>query len=108
MNVLVLAPHTDDGELGCGGTIARLIDEGHTIWYAAFSICEESVPEGFPKDALEKEVKLATQSLGIKPENLILKKYPVRKFNTFRQEIFECFFHQTQPIISHQPQSPAF
>ena len=26
--VLVLAPHTDDGELGCGGTIARKIEEG--------------------------------------------------------------------------------
>ena len=26
--VLVLAPHTDDGELGCGGTVARLLEEG--------------------------------------------------------------------------------
>lgn len=23
--ILVLAPHTDDGEFGCGGTIAKLI-----------------------------------------------------------------------------------
>ncbi len=23
--VIVLAPHTDDGEIGCGGTIARFI-----------------------------------------------------------------------------------
>ena len=28
MKVLVLAPHTDDGELGCGGTIARFVEEG--------------------------------------------------------------------------------
>ena len=27
-NILVLAPHTDDGELGVGGTISRLIEEG--------------------------------------------------------------------------------
>ena len=26
--VLVLAPHTDDGEFGCGGTIVRLIEGG--------------------------------------------------------------------------------
>jgi LmbE family N-acetylglucosaminyl deacetylase len=89
MNVLILAPHTDDGELGCGGTISRLIEEGYNVYYAAFSICEESVPEGFPKDALEKEVKKATNFLGIKPENLVLKNYPVRKFNTYRQEILE-------------------
>jgi len=89
MDVLILAPHTDDGELGCGGTIARLIEEGHTVWYAAFSICEESVPDGFAKDALEREVKLATKSLGIAPDHLILKKYPVRKFTVHRQNILE-------------------
>ena len=26
--VLILAPHTDDGELGCGGTIAKLVESG--------------------------------------------------------------------------------
>ena len=26
--VLVLAPHTDDGEFGCGGTIAKCAEEG--------------------------------------------------------------------------------
>jgi LmbE family N-acetylglucosaminyl deacetylase len=87
--VLVLAPHTDDGELGCGGTIVRLLEEGNDVFYAAFSICEESVPEGFPKDSLEKEVKLATASLGIKKENLILFNYPVRKLNSRRQDILE-------------------
>src|SRR2546430_15964444 len=25
---LILAPHTDDGELGCGGTTARLVEAG--------------------------------------------------------------------------------
>src|SRR4029078_7184033 len=25
---LVLAPHTDDGEFGCGGSMARLVDAG--------------------------------------------------------------------------------
>ena len=36
-NILVLAPHTDDGEFGCGGTIAKLIDQGKNVFYAAFS-----------------------------------------------------------------------
>ena len=27
-NVLVLSPHTDDGELAAGGTMARFIEEG--------------------------------------------------------------------------------
>ncbi|MEO8151003.1 MAG: PIG-L family deacetylase, partial [Bacteroidia bacterium] len=36
--VLVLAPHTDDGELGCGGSINRKIEEGSEVYYVAFSI----------------------------------------------------------------------
>ena len=86
---LVLAPHVDDGELGCGGTMARMIEEGKTVYYIAFSICEDSVPEGFPKNILEVEVKKATATLGIKPENLIIKKYRVRTFPDFRQDILE-------------------
>src|SRR5688572_14873109 len=87
--VLVLAPHTDDGELGAGGTIAKLIESGADVYYAAFSTAEQSVPEGFPKDILKTEVKKATFKLGIKPENLLLYNYEVRKLNYVRQEILE-------------------
>lgn len=87
--ILILSPHTDDGEFGCGATIAKYIDEGKTVYYVAFSTCEESVPRGFPKNILEFEVKKATQELGINPENLIVKNYPVRRFNEYRQEILE-------------------
>lgn len=88
-NVLILAPHTDDGELGVGGTISRLIESGAKVTYIAFSTAEQSVPEGMPKDILKREVKAATQSLGIKLENLIIFNYEVRKLNYVRQEILE-------------------
>ena len=45
--VLVLAPHTDDGEFGCGGTMARLVEAGSDVRYVAFSIATRSLPEGF-------------------------------------------------------------
>ncbi len=87
--VLVLAPHTDDGELGCGGTIAKLASEGVEVYYIAFSLCENSLPEGLPPNTLEIEVKAATKVLGIAPENLIIFNFPVRMFKTYRQEILE-------------------
>ena len=87
--VLVLAPHTDDGEFGCGGTINKLIEEGNEVFYAAFSACERSVLDEFPSDILITEVKAATQVLGIKSENLFLFKYDVRTFNFHRQEILD-------------------
>ena len=87
--ILILAPHTDDGEFGCGGTINKLISEGADVYYAAFSACEQSVLPQFPKDILIKEVKAATQVLGIPPQNLLLFKYDVRTFNFHRQAILD-------------------
>lgn len=87
--ILVLAPHTDDGEFGCGASIARFIAEGADVYYAAFSLAEESVPPPFPKNILETEVKSATSVLGIKPDNLLLFKYRVRHFAYHRQDILE-------------------
>jgi N-acetylglucosamine malate deacetylase 1 len=87
--ILVLAPHTDDGELGAGGTIAKLLQLGNEVYYAAFSTAEQSVKEGFQKDILKTEVKNATKVLGIKEENLIVFNYEVRRLNYHRQEILE-------------------
>ena len=87
--VLVLAPHTDDGEFGCGGTIARLIKEGIEVHYVAFSACEQSVLPEFPSNILITEVAEATDVLGIKKDNLHLLKYDVRTFNFNRQAILD-------------------
>ena len=88
-NVLVLAPHTDDGELGAGATISLLVENGANVYYVAFSTAGASVPEGFPKDILKTEVKEATAKLGIPNSNLIIYEYEVRKLNYARQEILE-------------------
>ena len=88
--ILVLAPHTDDGEFGCGGSIARFIEEGKEIYYAAFSTAEESVPDPWPKDILKTEVKEATNRLGISQENVIIFDFKVRELSYHRQEILEA------------------
>lgn len=88
-NVLVLAPHTDDGELGAGGLINKLVLDGANVTYVAFSIAEDSVPAHLPNDILATEVKEATSVLGIKEKDLIVYRYPVRKLNYHRQEILE-------------------
>lgn len=87
--IVVLSPHTDDGELGCGATLARAISKGHEVYYLAFTGAEQSVPKGYPSNILRQEVKKATLALGIKPDNVDVLSYPVREFNSFRQEILE-------------------
>ncbi|RAV22119.1 PIG-L deacetylase family protein [Paenibacillus contaminans] len=87
--ILVLAPHTDDAELGCGGTIARMLEEGSEVYVAAFSTAVESLPAGMAPDTLENEFRDAMAVIGVKPEHVFVYYYPVRKFSYQRQEILE-------------------
>lgn len=87
--VLVLAPHTDDGEFGCGGTIARYVSEGVRVIYVAFSAAEQSVLPHLPKDVLRREVKIATAVLGIAPQDCIVLDFEVRRFPELRQGILD-------------------
>ncbi len=87
--ILVLAPHTDDGELGCGGSIAKFCTENREVYYAAFSLCRKSLPAGLAADTLEKECKAATSHLGIEPARLLMYDFEVRTFEQQRQEILE-------------------
>ncbi|MFL6030267.1 MAG: PIG-L deacetylase family protein, partial [Gaiellaceae bacterium] len=104
--VLVLAPHTDDGEFGCGGTMARLVESGSEVRYVAFSIATRSLPDGFAPDTLAREVKEATTELGIAPENLTVHDFDVRTFPEHRQDILELLvgmWEQWQPDVVFQP-----
>jgi N-acetylglucosamine malate deacetylase 1 len=104
--VLVLAPHTDDGEFGCGGTMARLVEQGADVRYVAFSIATRSLPEGFPPDTLAREVREATTELGIPPENLAVHDFDVRTFPDHRQAILELLIEiwtDWRPELVFQP-----
>jgi LmbE family N-acetylglucosaminyl deacetylase len=87
--VLVLSPHTDDGELGAGGTIAKFLEQGIDIYYIAFSGCEASVPTGLPKNTLRKECMRSMKSLGIAINQINIFDYQVRTLPIYRQEILE-------------------
>jgi N-acetylglucosamine malate deacetylase 1 len=103
---LVLAPHTDDGESGCGATMARLVDLGADVRYVAFSIATRSLPEGFAPDTLAREVREATAELGIPAANLTVHDFDVRTFPGHRQEILELLvatWEDWRPDVVFQP-----
>lgn len=86
MNILLLSPHTDDIELGAGGTLIKLLQEkNNNIYWAVFSICEDAVPEGLPPDTLKKEFTSVVSKLGI--ENYRTYNLPNKNFPEHRQEI---------------------
>jgi LmbE family N-acetylglucosaminyl deacetylase len=103
---LVLAPHTDDGEFGCGGTIARLVETGAEVRYVAFSIATRSLPPGFAADTLGREVREATTELGIPEGNLTVHDLEVRTFPERRQDILElliALWEEWKPDVVFQP-----
>ena len=88
-NILILSPHTDDAEIGCGGTIGKLARQGKNILWLAFSTAEESLPDELPKDTLKKEFISVTEHLGLSSENYQVLDFKVRKLSEKRQEVLE-------------------
>lgn len=68
MRVLVVAPHADDETLGCGGTIARLVREGHEVTVAVMTGHGDVPHPIFPKstwDVVRAEARDAMAVLGV-------------------------------------------
>jgi len=67
MNILVVTAHHDDLELGCGGTVAKLYDEGHRVISLVMTNSGYQGPDKMivrSKEAAVKEAHLASQVLG--------------------------------------------
>lgn len=99
--ILVLGPHTDDGEWGCGASMAKWQAQGHCVHYVAFSAAEESVPKGLPPDILREEIVRATRQLGLPLERLQVFAFRVRHFPRDRQEILEELIRLRQKLAPH-------
>ncbi len=88
MRVLLISPHTDDAELGAGGTLLKMLNENHEIFWVVFSTARHSLPEG-KEDILKKEFMDVIKRLGISQTNVFLKDFRVRMLHTHRQNILE-------------------
>ena len=62
--ILVVGPHPDDQELGMGGTIAKLVTQGHDVLLLDMT-SGEPTPYGTP-DIRAKESAAAAEILGVK------------------------------------------
>lgn len=72
MKILVFAPHPDDEILGCGGTIARYISEGHEAYVCVVTSPRPpiydnaaAIKNGWPH-VMYPEIRKAHETLGIK------------------------------------------
>jgi LmbE family N-acetylglucosaminyl deacetylase len=105
--ILVLAPHTDDGELGAGASVARWAGDGHDIHYVAFSACQTAIPDGWPEDVLRDEVAAATSELGIPGDRLRVLDFDVRLFARDRQDILQAMVELNRELAPDLVLMPA-
>lgn len=75
-NILVAGPHPDDQELGMGGTIARLVSQGHNVLLLDMTNGEPT-PHGSPQ-IREKEWTTAAHILGVQRRMLDLPNREVQ------------------------------
>lgn len=102
--VLALGAHTDDIEIGAGGTLSRLKDEGWRIVAVAASRAEASLPPELPPDTLEVEFREAMDTLGAVEAHVL--GYPVRRLNEHRQDLLEDYIRirrsvEPQLVLTH-------
>ncbi len=87
--ILLLSPHTDDVELGCGGSVAKFIERGDEILWVAFSVAEDSLPEGMPKDTLAREFEKVVKDYGLGEDQREILEFRVRHMSEHRQEVLD-------------------
>ena len=86
-NALVLSPHTDDAELGCGGTIAKMVEEGWAVHVIYFSAVSDRYPD------LIGEAAKSGNILGVTHEVL---NFHTRFFPRDRQEILQTLYDHSK------------
>ncbi len=104
--ILVLAPHTDDGEFGAGASLAKWVRDGCEVHYVAFSGCQASVPKGWPPDTLSRELMEAADVIGIPQDNVRILDFQVRNFASVRQKILDTMIeirYQLHPDLVLMP-----
>jgi LmbE family N-acetylglucosaminyl deacetylase len=89
LRVLFLSPHTDDVELGAGGTLCKFIKRSEDVYWVVFSTAEDSLPAGMPKDTLKKEFLSVISQAGLEEDNCRIYDFKVRYLSEHRQEILD-------------------
>ena len=67
--LLVVAPHADDEIIGCGGTIAKAVNQGDEVYIVIVTNANLGAPELFNEESIKKvrsEAIKAHKYLGVK------------------------------------------
>lgn len=107
VDVLVVVAHPDDEGLGAGGTIARLVGEGHSVSCCIISGEVKARSQRPSNDELNRNMEKAQKILGLK--KVLVGHFPNMKLNTVPhleivQYIENCISSlKINTIFTHHP-----
>jgi bacillithiol biosynthesis deacetylase BshB1 len=85
MDIIAVGAHPDDVEIACGGTLAKLVEQGYEVGIIDLTDGEPTPRSPGPEARLE-EAKLAAETLGV--QKRITLDLPNRKlFDTFEARV---------------------
>ena len=97
MNILIVAPHPDDEVLGCGGTIAKYVDNGDDVYVAIVTKGCEPLFSAEQVESVRNECLKADRFLGVK--ETIFMDFPAAMIeNVPRYKFNEAFIQLVQKI----------
>lgn len=106
--ILIINPHADDFELGCGGTIAKWIEQGYDVHSVVLSLRRKTVPSNFPVETLYDETRSAATMIGLKPGNLHITDFDNRVFPALRQDILDLLVRFRRDLHPSLVLAPSF
>lgn len=113
--VLVIAAHPDDADIGCGGSMARLVESGRRVVVAVVTDGSEggedpSIPDEELRDLRESEQRAALHELGV--DDVEFLRYPdgrVEPNLTLRRTLARLIRrHRPATVFAHDPTAHLF
>ncbi len=87
--ILTISPHADDMEIGCGATVAKLVEHGKDVFGVTLSITDPSIAHLYTEQDFYNEAYAAHDTLGIPRKNLIITDFRRRHYPEHRQELLD-------------------
>ena len=84
--VLVVSAHSDDGEIGCGGTVAWFLEKGVPVSYLYFVLPPKVDQQPSPKEETDNALKMLGIS-DVRCVDLSQERYLNTHLHEYRQEI---------------------
>lgn len=96
--ILVIAAHADDLEIGCGGTVAKLVAQGKEVYQLILSLNLKGVAKGVLPAQVAGEIYKSAKILGLRKENIFVEKFENRLFPSCRQQILDMLWDYRRQI----------